>query len=179
MRYTLGEAAKAVGKTKAAIWQAIAAQMLRAEKDEKNRWQIDPEELFRIYPPLTDSGQKETVKEGAKRKESEHDFRNEISVLKERVKGLEELCAELRVERDDWQKSAADWREQTKRVMSVLAIEKQQQIEKWEHGAPTVIEVPPTEQREGQEETLSAPEASSTATKKSLWWWPPSWLMVA
>lgn len=157
MIYTLGQAARAVGKTKAAIWQAIAAQRLRAEKDEKNRWQIDHEELFRIYPPLTDDKQKESARESSKCKEGEQELRIEINVLKERVKGLEELCAELREERDDWQKAASDWREQTKRAMSVLAIEKQQQLEKWEHGTPSVIEVPPSENQRKSESNEDTP----------------------
>ena len=159
MPYTLGEAAKAVGKTKAAIWQAIAAKRLRGEKDEKNRWQIDPEELFRLYPPLGAGAQKEDQKENAKHKESNSNLNNENSVLKERVKGLEELCKELREERDDWKKESENWREQTKRVLGVLAIEKQQQLDKWQHGTPTVIEVPPEPQNAPAD---IAPEEAAT-----------------
>ena len=48
--YTLGQAAKATGKSKATIAQSIQKGRISAEKDDLGRWQIEPSELHRIYP---------------------------------------------------------------------------------------------------------------------------------
>ncbi len=48
--FTLGEAARAVGKTKPAIANAIKSGRLSASRDDNGQYQIDPAELFRVYP---------------------------------------------------------------------------------------------------------------------------------
>jgi hypothetical protein len=50
MFYTLGQAAKATGKTKTTIQVAIKTGRLSASKDDLGRYQIDPSELHRVYP---------------------------------------------------------------------------------------------------------------------------------
>ncbi len=52
MRYTLGEAAKATGKSKAAISRAIKNGSMSAEKQDNGSYKIDPAELHRVYPAL-------------------------------------------------------------------------------------------------------------------------------
>jgi hypothetical protein len=51
--FTLNQAAKACHKSKSAILEAIRAGRLSAGRDDKNQWQIDPAELFRVYPTRT------------------------------------------------------------------------------------------------------------------------------
>ena len=48
--FTLGQAAKATGRSKAGILDAIKKGRLSATRDDKNQWQIDPAELHRVYP---------------------------------------------------------------------------------------------------------------------------------
>ncbi len=50
MFYTLGQAAKATGKTKTTIQVAIKNGRMSASKDDLGRYQIDPAELHRVYP---------------------------------------------------------------------------------------------------------------------------------
>ena len=50
MVYTLGDAAKATGKSKATISKAIKSGRISAIKDETGTFQIDPAELHRVYP---------------------------------------------------------------------------------------------------------------------------------
>ena len=50
--FTLGQAAKATGRSKAGILNAIKSGRLSASRDDKNQWQIDPAELHRVYPPV-------------------------------------------------------------------------------------------------------------------------------
>lgn len=50
MGYTLGEAAKHVGKSKATISKAIKSGKLSATKNMHGAFDIDPSELTRVYP---------------------------------------------------------------------------------------------------------------------------------
>jgi hypothetical protein len=52
MSYTLGKAAKATGKSKAALSRAIKLHKISANKQEDGSFQIDPAELHRVYPPV-------------------------------------------------------------------------------------------------------------------------------
>jgi hypothetical protein len=49
--FTLNQAAKACNKSKSAILEAILSGRLSAAKNDKNQWQIEPSELFRVYHP--------------------------------------------------------------------------------------------------------------------------------
>jgi hypothetical protein len=50
MSYTLGEAARASGKSKPTIAKAIKAGRVSAVRAEDGSYQIDPTELHRVYP---------------------------------------------------------------------------------------------------------------------------------
>lgn len=106
MAYTLGEAARATGKSKAAISQAIANNKISATKDANGRYQIDPAELHRLYPT------KKTIPN-----ESSHfltpDQTVEVERLKATVEGLERLCRQIEGERDSL-------REQNARLTALL-----------------------------------------------------------
>ena len=106
MTYTLGEAARATGKSKAAISQAIASNKISATKDANGRYQIDPAELHRLYPP------EKTIPN-----EREHlltpDQTGEVERLKATVEGLERLCRQIEGERDSL-------REQNLRLTALL-----------------------------------------------------------
>jgi hypothetical protein len=49
--YTLGQAAKAVGKSKATILRAIKSGKLSADRNPDRTFAIDPAELARAFPP--------------------------------------------------------------------------------------------------------------------------------
>lgn len=49
---TLGKAALETGKSKSTIAHAIKRGRMSASIDDKGQYQIDPAELFRVYPPL-------------------------------------------------------------------------------------------------------------------------------
>jgi ribosomal protein S9 len=93
MVYTLGQAAKAAGKSKTAIANAIETGRLSATKDAFNRWQIDPSELHRVYPA-------EKTVSGAVGLQVDTDRTGEIERLKATVEGLERLCQQIEGERD-------------------------------------------------------------------------------
>lgn len=53
--YTIGTAAKATGKAKSVISRAIKEGKISATKKEDGTYSIDPAELHRVYPPVSNS----------------------------------------------------------------------------------------------------------------------------
>ena len=51
---SLLDAAKRTGKSKPTILRAIQSGKISAQKDEHGEWQIEPAELFRVYPSTPD-----------------------------------------------------------------------------------------------------------------------------
>lgn len=47
---TLNQASKEAKKSKSAILEAIKSGRLSAARGDRNQWQIEPAELFRVYP---------------------------------------------------------------------------------------------------------------------------------
>lgn len=107
MKHTLGQAAKAVGKSKATIHRDIKSGKLSADRQEDGSYRIDAAELFRVYPPAPPRGVSETPDETAS-----ETIRNpqetgetkaleaELRLLRERLAEKDELVADLRQERD-------------------------------------------------------------------------------
>jgi putative ABC transport system substrate-binding protein len=54
MSYTLGQAAKAVGMSKTSILRSIKQAGSVRGRDELGQWAIEPCELHRVYPALTE-----------------------------------------------------------------------------------------------------------------------------
>lgn len=102
MAYTLGQAAKATGKSKPAIFDQIKKGRISAQKNELGRYEIDPSELHRLYPPVSQDDQK--GKDGLNA--GEHPNGPEIKALAARLEVMEELVSALR---DD--KAKAEGRE--------------------------------------------------------------------
>lgn len=103
--YTLGEAAKATGKSKATISKAIKSGRVSAKKLETGRFAIDPSELHRVYPSVSlanDSEQNETPEANTKVAE----LQAQLDVAQERLEEQRELVADLRDDRDKWRQQA-------------------------------------------------------------------------
>ena len=52
MSYTIGQAAKATGKSKPTISRAIKSNTISATKNDDGSFTIDPAELHRVFPPV-------------------------------------------------------------------------------------------------------------------------------
>jgi hypothetical protein len=104
MVYTLGEAAKATGKSKATISKAIKSGKISANKLETGTFAIDPSELHRVYPSvhlIAESEQKETPANTLL-----IELRSQLDVAKERLEEQQALTADLREDRDRWRQQA-------------------------------------------------------------------------
>jgi len=55
MSYTLGEASKAVGKSKATIHRAVKSGKISATRNEDGSYSIEPAELHRVYRPVSET----------------------------------------------------------------------------------------------------------------------------
>ncbi len=109
MAYTLGEAAKATGKSKPTIQEQIKKGRISAVKDDLGRYQIDPAELHRIYPPV----QKEEPETEQSLTGRLAEKEAEIKALQTRLEAISELkgrieneCEDLREDRNFWRLQA-------------------------------------------------------------------------
>ncbi len=106
MSLTLKEAANEVGLSKPAILKAIQKGRISAEKDRNGHWQIEPVELFRVYPKdnqVSKVNDNELTTGNTKVSSS---LQVEVEVLREKSKLQTERIEELRDERDKWQEQA-------------------------------------------------------------------------
>jgi len=95
MGYTLGQAAKAVGKSRTTILRALKKSKISGTKDAHGNWSIDPAELHRVYPAIT--GGNGTAEDNATLRNTEG---NDV------VRTLEARIEELRQDRDAWRDQA-------------------------------------------------------------------------
>ena len=109
MAYTLGEAARATGKSKATISKAIKSGRISAQKDETGTFHIDPSELHRVYPPTVYSEQKETPENTPDKTNIDGTIRElqaRLEAAHERLSDKESVLADLREDRDRWRQQA-------------------------------------------------------------------------
>ena len=109
MVYTLGEAAKATGKSKATISKAIKSGRISAQKDETGTFHIDPSELHRVYPPTASSEQEETPTNTIIRADIAGTIRElqaRLESAHERLSDKETVIADLKEDRDRWRQQA-------------------------------------------------------------------------
>ena len=96
---TLSRAAKECGRSKSALLDAIRDGRLSATRNDLQQWQIDPAELFRVYPP-----------DRSANKTSEHDQpiseHQQNTLLLAKITHLEKQLATAETDRDRWQQQA-------------------------------------------------------------------------
>lgn len=103
MGYTLGEAAKAVGKSKATLSKAIKSGKMSAVRQDDGSFSIDPSELHRVYPSTPPSTvhreQSETPRETAVSSSELIELRVKLEAAHKRIEDLEG-------DREEWRKQA-------------------------------------------------------------------------
>ncbi|MFU1684439.1 helix-turn-helix domain-containing protein [Phaeobacter piscinae] len=109
MAYTLGEAAKATGKSKATISKAIKSGKISAPKGENGAYKIDPSELFRVYEPNRSTEQKETLETPIGNTNNSVDFKlleAKLEAAEQRLQDRDDQLHDMREQRDRWQQQA-------------------------------------------------------------------------
>lgn len=103
--YTLGQAARATGKSKTTISKAVNSGRLSYIEKTKAGYKIDPAELFRVFPKPSPKSEPEITKSEAAEK-----------VIAELRARLDDKTAEnLRLQQDVF-----DWKEQAKTAQRLL-----------------------------------------------------------
>lgn len=112
---SLREAAEQTGVSKSTIFRAIRAGKLSAARTADGNFEIDPAELFRVYPPKTTDVAPERVTESSVGHGApDADTTMKLALLDAEVKALREMVAELRNDRNAWQ-------QQTERMTLALS----------------------------------------------------------
>lgn len=113
--YSLSRAAKAAGKSKGTISEAIRSGKISASKDGHGQWSIDPAELHRVYPPVQSdkSNLDSSCTNAGPRAESFSWDRDElVQLLKESLADARRERDDARAERDHWRSLALDLKAQ-------------------------------------------------------------------
>lgn len=109
MSYTLGEAAKATGKSKSTISKAIKNGRVSANKGESGAFAIDPSELHRVYPATVECKQAEprrTPKVDSEDGGLIKELQARLEATQERLNDKETVINDLREDRDRWRQQA-------------------------------------------------------------------------
>ena len=112
--FTLGEAAREIGKSKTTLTRAIHSGRMSANRLEDGSYQIDPAELFRVYDRVIhETGVQPSNGESCDPSAAATDdatvalLREQIELLerthKREREGLQERIDELQKDRDAWQ----------------------------------------------------------------------------
>ncbi len=107
MRYTLGTAAKATGKSKTTIQRAIAKGQISTEKKSGGGYSIDPAELHRVFPAVSgDTVSRDSKLDTTRPPDETPELRAKIKALEEMLVREREALDEVRTDRDAWKQQA-------------------------------------------------------------------------
>ena len=123
MGYTLGQAATC-GMSKTSVLRSIKAGRISAGRDELGQWAIEPCELHRVYPPLTDendtgNGTGERGATGGDTALVEANAR--ASLLEQRISDLRTILDDMRGQRDDFREQRNAWQRQAEASQRALS----------------------------------------------------------
>lgn len=125
MAYTLGEAAKATGISKASISRAINSGRISAIKKDDGSFSIEPVELHRVYPPKSAAPVAETVIESQRNTNADTRNGSDSNVLQARLDAALEQLRDREGTIDDLRhrldRSDEERREAQARVIGLLA----------------------------------------------------------
>lgn len=110
MKLSANEAAKRTGKSVPTITRAIKSGKISAEKTGKGGYLIEPSELFRAFPAITEPNNETPPMLVS---ETPNHYPHETLLLQDKVSTLEAALADAKAERDEW-------RDQAKRLAMAL-----------------------------------------------------------
>jgi len=121
--YTVGQAAKATGKSKPTISRAIKSGKISANRNENGSYSIDPAELHRVFPVLpSNSNSSPSV------------THNETAMLRVETGGLREQIKILRDEGDDLRRRLDAETEDRRKLTAILTDQRPKKRGWWPFG---------------------------------------------
>lgn len=107
--YTLGAAAKATGKSKATISKALKSGRISGHKGDDGVFHIDPSELHRVYPPISQSERQETPESQPENTHTSilvRELETRLEAAQQRLTDKDGVIDDLREDRDRWRQQA-------------------------------------------------------------------------
>ena len=118
MSYTLGEAAIACGKSKSTLSKAIKSGKISAFKNDHGAFEIEPSELFRLYPPTPPPIEQSTIETvGVEQKETPKNTNN-IEMLEAKLQMANERIDELKLDKEKLEIDKEQWRQQATNLLA-------------------------------------------------------------
>ena len=118
MSYTLGEAAIACGKSKSTLSKAIKSGKISAFKNDHGAFEIEPSELFRLYPPTPPTIEQNTIETvGVEQKETPKNTNN-IEMLEAKLQMANERIDELKLDKEKLEIDKEQWRQQATNLLA-------------------------------------------------------------
>ena len=117
MAYTLGDAARATGKSKPTIAKAIKRGQISAVKAEDGSYQIDPAELHRVYPMASSEGGNSLHQDTSS---APAEVTGELELLRSQAAEYRETIRDLRVRLDASEAERRHESEEHRRVQERL-----------------------------------------------------------
>ena len=118
MSYTLGEAAIACGKSKSTLSKSIKAGKISAFKNDHGAFEIEPSELFRLYPPTPPPIEQNTIETvGVEQKETPKNTNN-IEMLEAKLQMANERIDELKSDKEKLEIDKEQWRQQATNLLA-------------------------------------------------------------
>lgn len=96
MSYTIGQAAKATGRSKPTISRAIKSGTISATKNDDGSYTIDPAELHRVFPPVKSSSNDNPDLKRSETPISTAQLQREIELLRELIADKDGAIDDLR-----------------------------------------------------------------------------------
>lgn len=117
MALSANQAAKEAGKTKKTILDAIKSNRLSASKNDKGYWEIEPSELFRVFPK---TGTNHPTNTETIPPQENHENRIKIAELEAEVKALRGQIERTEIERERERDNLSKHIDDMRSAMAVL-----------------------------------------------------------
>jgi hypothetical protein len=117
MILSANQASKEAGKTKKTILDAIKSKRMSASKNDKGHWEIDPAELFRVFPKTSATPPPNTT---ATPHVENHENRIKIAELEAEVKALKWEVERTDIERERERENLSQHIEDMRKAMAQL-----------------------------------------------------------
>jgi len=172
---TLGEAEKEVGVTKSTLSRAIKDGRLSANRNEHGHFQIDPAELFRVYPPIsreekdTNWEPRNTTQRTVQHHATPDNDRNEQEMttwLRKRLEQTEEKLAQTEVTLEERERSLSELRNAYNALPSPEDVETRLQAERYKLESEKLKSI--AIQKQKHEEDADIWKASLAARKREI-----------
>ena len=141
IKLSLNKAAKEAGIAKSTLLDALNNCRMSAEKNEKGHWEIDPSELFRVFPKTSSYNPEEPIQTPFKNHQKtvqNSALEIEVKMLKEQIERMDaererersQLTDQIEALKEQAERQSADHRQ----ALAVLTDQREKAVEQPKRG---------------------------------------------